>query len=71
METAVTGWFAVINGQFHIANVKSESTKFYRVLSALPPDTTAHLPQSVVTSASLSFTALQEAVTDMYEKNKT
>ena len=68
METAVAGWFAVIDAQFHIANVKTESTKFYHVLSALPPDTIAHLPKSVLTSA--SFTTLQEAVTDMYEKTK-
>ena len=68
METAVAGWFAVMDAQFHIANVKTESTKFYHVLSALPPDTIAHLPKSVLTSA--SFTELQEAVTDMYEKTK-
>ena len=68
METAVAGWFAVMVAQFHIANVKAESTKFYHALSALPPDTIAHLPKSVLTSA--SFTELQEAVTDMYEKTK-
>ena len=31
METAVAGWFAVMDAQFHIANVKTESTKFYHV----------------------------------------
>ena len=33
-----------------------------------PPDTIAHLLKSLLTSA--SFTALQEALTDMYEKTK-
>lgn len=68
METAVQGWFAVMDAQFHIAGITVEATKFYHVLSALPPDTIAHIPQ--VTLTSTNFKELQQVVTDMYEKTK-
>lgn len=68
METAVKGWFAILDAQFHLARITSDETKFYHVLSSLPPDTIAHLPQEILIRK--NFGSLQEAVTDMYEKTK-
>lgn len=68
METAVKGWFAILDAQFHIARITSKETKFYHVLSSLPPDTIAHVPHDVLSSK--DFDQLQLAVTDMYEKTK-
>ena len=34
METAVAGWFAMMDAQFHIANVKAESTN--SIMCCLP-----------------------------------
>ena len=36
METAVTGWFAVMDVRFHIANVKYESTSVFRYPAVYP-----------------------------------
>ena len=68
METAVQGWFAILDAQFQLARITASDTKFYHVLSSLPPDTIAHVSPDVL--ASKNFDKLQEAVTDMYEKAK-
>ncbi|KAF0311973.1 Lamin Dm0 [Amphibalanus amphitrite] len=39
METAVQGWFAIMEAQFHLAKITSDTTRFYHVLAALPPTT--------------------------------
>ena len=68
METAVQGWFAIFDAQFQLARITASDTKFYHVLSSLPPDTIAHVSPDVL--AGKDFDKLQEAVTDMYEKTK-
>ena len=68
MESAVPGWFAIMDAQFHIAKITSAQTKFYHVLSSLPPETISHIPQDVLEQK--DFKVLQETVTDMYEKTK-
>ena len=68
MESAVPGWFAIMDAQFHIAQITSAKTKFYHVLSSLPPETISHIPPDVLKQK--DFKVLQETVTDMYEKTK-
>ena len=68
METAVRGWFAILDAQFHIARITNDQTKFYHVLSSLPPETIARIPQDVL--AKKEFDSLKESVTDTYEKTK-
>ena len=63
METAVDGWFAIMDAQFNIAKITNSQTKFYHVLSALPPETISHIPRSVLNNE--DFTELQTVVTDM------
>ena len=68
METAVQGWFAIMEAQFHLAKISSDTTKFYHVLAALPPTTVSKLDTSVL--ASNSFAALREAVCSLYERTR-
>ena len=68
METAVLGWFAVMDAQFKLARISASDTKFYHVLSALPPETIAHIPQSTLESQ--DFDELKQTVVDMYERTK-
>ena len=68
METAVSGWFAIINAQFHLANISDSVTKFYHVLSSLPADVVARVDPTVI--AGQDFARLKEAVIEMFEKTK-
>ena len=63
METAVSGWFAIINAQFHLANISDSVTKFYHVLSSLPADVVARVDPTVI--AGQEFARLKEAVIEM------
>ena len=45
-ETAVESWFAIMEAQFSLAKVTESATKFYHVLSALPPQTVMKLPKT-------------------------
>ena len=67
METAVSGWFAIINAQFHLANISDSVTKFYHVLSSLPADV-ARVDPTVI--AGQDFARLKEAVIELFEKTK-
>ena len=68
METAVSGWFAIINAQFHLANISDSVTKFYHVLSSLPADVVARVDLTVI--AGQDFARLKEAIIEMFEKTK-
>ena len=50
METAVSGWFAIIEAQFHLRNVTDQTTKYYHVISRFPPDIVAKLSPSILTA---------------------
>ena len=68
METAVSGWFAIIEAQFHLRNVTDQTTKQYHVISHLPPDIVAKLSPSILTAQ--KYDELKEAVQSSYEKTK-
>ena len=38
METAVNGWFSILEAQFHLRNITASTTKFYTVISSLPAE---------------------------------
>ena len=44
METAVSGWFSIMEAQFYLAGIHTSETKFYHVLSALPASTVVRIP---------------------------
>ena len=68
METAVSGWFAILDAQFHLANISSNDTKFFHVLSSLPADVVARVDPSVI--AAHDFSSLKSAVVEMFERTK-
>ena len=68
METAAMGWFAIIEARFNLRNITTETTKFYHVLSHLPPDLVAQLNMTLL--ANKNYEELKEAVINIYEKTK-
>ena len=68
MDTAVEGWFAIMNAQFHLARITSTQSKFYHVLAALPPDTVSRLDPDVLSKT--SFDDLKQAVIGLYAQSK-
>ena len=68
METAVQGWFAIMEAQFHLAKITSDTTRFYHVLAALPPTTVSKLDTSLLDSS--SYATLRDAVCSLYERTR-
>ena len=68
MESSAEGWFTIMEAQFHLQHITSEVTKFYHVLSALPPNVVSQLP--VDTLSSKSFTTLKPEIVQLFERTK-
>lgn len=67
-EGNAIAWFSILSAQFEIANIQSDRTKFFHALSSLPTDVVGHLPPDILSGT--SFSKLQEAVVNFYEKSK-
>ena len=50
METAVNGWFTILEAQFHLQNVTASKTKFYAVISSLLAEEVGKLPNAILAS---------------------
>ena len=48
METAVNGWFSILEAQFHLRNITASTTKFYTVISSLPAEVVAKIPITIL-----------------------
>lgn len=68
MEAAVIGWFHIAEAQFILRNVTVSSTKFYHVISVLPPDVISRLPADLLSGS--DYNTLKAAVIDLFEKSK-
>ena len=68
METAVPGWFAIMEAQFQLAKIANDETKFYHTLAALPPTTISKLDPAMLNEH--KFKKLKTAVKELYEKSK-
>lgn len=68
MESSVEGWFTIMEAQFHLQHISAESTKFYHVLSALPPNVVGQLTVDTLTSK--SFASLKPEVIQLFERTK-
>ena len=68
LETAATAWFAILEAQFHLRSIKSEETKFYHALAALPPEIISRLPADVLSSS--TYSSLKSSVIGIYESTK-
>lgn len=68
METAANGWFSIMEAQFHLCKVTVDQTKYYHVISALPPEIVAKLPSSI--HENKQYEELKNAVINSYESTK-
>ena len=68
METAVSGWFAICEAQFILRNINTSPTKFYHILSHLPPEVISKLSPTVIESK--DYDILKTTITNSYEKTK-
>lgn len=68
METAASGWFAIIEAQFDINKITVSATKFSHVLSNLPPDLVIKLAPELLTGK--NYENLKEAVIAVHEQTK-
>ena len=50
METAVNGWFTILEAQFHLRKVTASKTKFYAVIPSLPAEEMGKLPNATLAS---------------------
>lgn len=68
MEAAVEAWFTILESQFRLNRIVSDSTMFDHVLSALPPNIVVKLPPS--TLQSFSYGILRDEIIQQYERSK-
>ena len=68
METAATGWFSIIEAQFHLSKITVEETKYYHVLASLPPTIVANLSPTILENK--TYTVLKNAVIASFESTK-
>lgn len=68
IDTNPSAYFSIIEAQFHLKNITLSSTKFYNVISALPPDVVGRLSPTVLAAA--DYNTLKDAVKSIYEKTK-
>lgn len=55
-------WFAQVEAQFSIANIKSEETKFHHVISCLPPEAATEVRDLILKPPSNPYSKLKEAL---------
>ena len=67
-ETSARGWFAVLEAQFKIKNIKKSSTKFYSALSALPPAIVTNIPEQILSDE--KYDELKNNVIGVFEQTK-
>ena len=68
MDTAVTGWFAILEAQFHLAGIIMGETKFYHILAALPAATVVRIPSEILDSK--DYDSLKSFVSNLFEQTK-
>ena len=68
MHSAMNCWFAICEAQFKLGHIKNENTKFFYVLSLLPPEVVSSLPSIIL--ALKKYTGLKNAVITRHEKTK-
>lgn len=68
MESAVTGWFQIIEAQFTLKGISKTETKFLHLLTNLPANIVSKLPEKTFTSN--NYEILKTAVLSTYEQTK-
>ena len=67
METAVNGWFSILEAQFHLRNITASTTKFYTVISSLPAEVVAKIP---IILESKKYEEIKQSLIEAYERTK-
>ena len=70
LESSVSGWFAILEAQFHLRRVTNETTKFYSVIAALPAEVVSRLNSNATDPTRTSYDELKQKVLGIYEKTK-
>ena len=68
METAVNGWFTILEAQFHLRNVTASKTKLYAVISSLPAEEVGKIPNT--TLASQDYEEIKQTPIEAHERTK-
>ena len=68
METAADAWFSILEANFHIKKITVEQTKYFHLISVLPPDIVSKIPASRRTDQ--NYTNIKEDVIAIYERSK-
>ena len=68
IDTNPSAYFSIIEAQFHLKNITMSSTKFYNVISSMPPDVVGRLSPTILAAA--DYDSLKDAVKSIYEKTK-
>lgn len=67
-ESAVSGWFSIIEAQFHIRNITQSATKFFNTLAALPPHVVANIPTELLEKT--DYDELKSNLVGSFEQTK-
>ena len=68
MESAVMGWFKILEAQFTLKGVTTSATKFLHVLATLPANIVSKIPEAIILSN--KYEKLKDAVISIYEETK-
>lgn len=67
-ETTASGWFHILEAQFHLSNITNEGTKFFHALAALPASIVSKL--SPTTLNNQIYTTLKNQILELVEQSK-
>ena len=62
-------WFDIAEAQFHLSNITKSSTKYYHILSNLPPDVITRIDPEIRTNH--DYDELRKQLIELYEQSKT
>lgn len=68
MPESTDAWFMILESQFHLRGVVSETTKFYHALSALPANVIGQVSSDVLEER--SFRSLKESIQNLHQRSK-
>lgn len=68
IDTNPSAYFTILESQFMLKRITATDTKFYNVISSLPPEVVGRLSPEVLSSA--NYETLKETVVSLYEKTK-
>lgn len=68
LPSSVSTWFLIVEGQFRLAKISTNETKFLHLLTSVPGEILARLPEKVLTGN--NYEELKEAILSTEEHSK-